>query len=83
MIKKRREQIMQLSTDGIISWAIAYPPTKWNPCFMSNDMFSCLLEDIEPADKKPWPPAVCDTLSKLAEEKLCECLNLQKLVFGM
>ncbi|EJP62047.1 uncharacterized protein BBA_08971 [Beauveria bassiana ARSEF 2860] len=43
-------------------------------------MFSCLLEDIEPADRKLWPPAVCDTLSKLAEEELRECRNLQKLV---
>ncbi|KAK8143128.1 hypothetical protein G3M48_007695 [Beauveria asiatica] len=40
----------------------------------------CLLEDIEPADRKLWPPAVCDTLSKLAEEELRECRNLQKLV---
>lgn len=80
VIKKRCERIMQLSTDGIISWAIAYSPTNWNPCFMSNDMFSCLLEDIEPADRKLWPPAVCDTLSKLAEEELRECRNLQKLV---
>ncbi|KAJ4146938.1 hypothetical protein LMH87_001492 [Akanthomyces muscarius] len=46
-------------------------------------MFSCLLEDIEPADRKLWPPAVCDTLSKLAEEELCECLNLTKLVFEL
>ncbi|KAM3551386.1 hypothetical protein ARSEF4850_007901, partial [Beauveria asiatica] len=50
---------------------------------MSNDMFNCLVEDIEPADRKPWPPAVRDTLSKLTEKELHGCIDLEKLVLDL
>ncbi|KND89335.1 hypothetical protein TOPH_06086 [Tolypocladium ophioglossoides CBS 100239] len=39
VIQKRCRKIQQLSPDGVVSWAIAYPPTSWGPCFMPNDIF--------------------------------------------
>jgi hypothetical protein len=37
---------------------------------MSNEMFDCLIEDIEPKDKKQWPEAVCETLSRLSNREV-------------
>lgn len=82
VIQTRCSRIQQLSADGIISWAIAYPPTTWGPCFMSNDIFDCLVEDIEPRDKKGWPEAVCETLTRLKNGEVQGCHGLEQLVHG-
>lgn len=82
VIHKRCSRIQQLSPDGIVSWAIAYPPTTWGPCFMPNDTFDCLIEDIEPRDRKKWPEAVTETLSRLKRGEIRGCDGLEKLVDG-
>lgn len=82
VIQKRCSRIQQLSPDGIVSWAIAYPPTTWGPCFMPNEIFDCLIEDIEPRDRKKWPDAVCQTLSRLKDGEIQGCYGLEQLVHG-
>jgi len=82
VIQKRCHKIQQLSPDGIVSWAIAYPPSTWGPCFMSNDMFDCLVEDIDPRDRKEWPEVVPGTLSKLTNGELKGCRGLEELLHG-
>jgi hypothetical protein len=82
VVQKRCSRIQQLSPDGIISWAIAYPPTTWGPCFMSNEIFDCLIEDVEPRDRKKWPDAVCQTLFRLRDGEIQGCYGLQQLVHG-
>ena len=82
MVQKRCSRIQQLSPDGIVSWAIAYPPTTWGPCFMPNEIFDCLVEDIELRDRKNWPDAVCQTLSRLKDGELQGCYGLEQLVHG-
>ncbi|KAJ5418099.1 uncharacterized protein N7487_001649 [Penicillium crustosum] len=83
VVQKRCSRIQQLSPDGIVSWAIAYPPTTWGPCFMSNDTFDCLIEDIEPRDRKKWPDAVCQTLSRLKDGEVQGCYSLEQLVHNL
>lgn len=82
VIQRRCFRIQQLSPDGIVSWAIAYPPTTWGPCFMPNDIFDCLVEDIEPRDRKKWPETVSETLSRLKKGEVRGCDDLEKLVHG-
>jgi hypothetical protein len=82
VIQKRCSRIQQLSPDGIVSWAIACYPTTWGPCFMPNDIFECLVEDIEPRDRKKWPEIVCETLSRLENGEVSGCHGLEKLVQG-
>lgn len=83
IIQKRCSRIQQLSPEGIVSWAIAYPPTTWGPCFMSNEMFDCLIEDIEPRDRKKWPGIVYETLSRLKDREIQGCQGLEQLVHGI
>lgn len=47
---------------------------------MSNDTFDCLIEDIEPRDRKKWPDAVCQTLSRLKDGEVQGCYSLEQLV---
>jgi hypothetical protein len=46
--RKRSELIRGLSPDRVISWAMAFAPTLWGRGLMSLDVFTCLLDDIEP-----------------------------------
>ncbi|KAI3281899.1 hypothetical protein DTO002I6_9598 [Penicillium roqueforti] len=80
VVQKRCSRIQQLSPDRIVSWAIAYPPTTWGPYFMPNEIFDCLVEDIEPRDRKNWPDAVCQTLSRLKDGELQGCYGLEQLI---
>jgi hypothetical protein len=82
VVQKRCSRIQQLSPNGIVSWAIAYPPTTWGPCFMPNEIFDCLIEDIEPRDRKKWPDAVCRTLSRLKDGEIQGSSGLEQLVHG-
>ncbi|KAF2849442.1 hypothetical protein T440DRAFT_360076, partial [Plenodomus tracheiphilus IPT5] len=52
--RERCKLIQGLSVDGVISWAVAYPPTLWAGGSMAFDVFSCLLDDIEPELVQAW-----------------------------
>jgi hypothetical protein len=67
--RKRSELIRRLSPDGLISWAMAFPPTVWAGGSMASDVFTCLLEDIEPELVQTWPPVIRDTLNILMEDE--------------
>src|SRR5205823_4666448 len=67
--QKRCDMIRKLSSDGIISWAVAYPPTQWAGGIMASDVFDCLTDDIEPNVVQTWPPVIRDTLHKLKEDE--------------
>lgn len=47
---------------------------------MPNEIFDCLVEDIEPRDRKNWPDAVCQTLSRLKDRELQGYYGLEQLV---
>ena len=67
--RRRCDIIRGLSSDGIISWAIAYAPTLWAGGSMSSDVFDCLVDDIEPELVQPWPTVIKETLHKLKEDE--------------
>jgi hypothetical protein len=67
--RERCEFIRGLSADGVISWAIAYPPTLWAAGSMASDVFTCLLDDIEPELVQTWPPTVRETLHLLKADE--------------
>lgn len=67
--RKRSELIRGLSPDGVISWAMAFAPTLWGGGSMSSDVFTCLLDDIEPELVQTWPPVIRDTLHMLMEDE--------------
>jgi len=67
--RKRSELIRGLSPDGVISWAISFAPTLWGGGAMSADVFTCLLNDIEPELVQTWPPAIRDSLHLLMEDE--------------
>lgn len=83
VIQKRCERIQQLSVDGVISWAMSHPPSTWGPCFMPNDIFDCLIDDIEPRDRKNWPEVIRNTLLRLKGGEAHGCLGLDQLLHGM
>jgi hypothetical protein len=70
-VKKKRatqnrcEKIRRLSPDGILSWAISYEPSIWVGGSMANNMFDCLLEDIDPKSNQLWPASVREELQGL------------------
>ncbi|KAL6229868.1 hypothetical protein BDW75DRAFT_234864 [Aspergillus navahoensis] len=64
----RCEQIRQLSPSGVVSWAISYAPSLWAAGEMPTDIFNCLLDDIEPDSRPPWPSIVGQTLHTLQED---------------
>ncbi|OAF58417.1 hypothetical protein VC83_06543 [Pseudogymnoascus destructans] len=66
---KRCELIRGLSPDGVISWAMAFAPTLWAGGSISADIFTCLLDDIEPELVQTWPQVIRDTLHKLMEDE--------------
>jgi hypothetical protein len=68
--RKRCELIQSLSFDGVISWAMAFPPTVWAAGSMSSDVFTCLLTNIEPEMVQTWPPVIRDTLHMLTEDEV-------------
>ena len=61
--------IQRLSADGIVSWALSYPPSTWSAGYMADRIFQCLLDDIEPNDTPAWPETVCETLRKLKDHQ--------------
>lgn len=75
--RQRCEQIRQLSPSGIISWAMAYAPSLWAAGSMSTDIFTCLLDDIEPDHRPRWPSIVGDTLQILLEDEAVLSTSLE------
>ncbi|KFY65654.1 hypothetical protein V496_02423 [Pseudogymnoascus sp. VKM F-4515 (FW-2607)] len=67
--RKRSELIRGLSPDGVISWAMAFAPTLWGGGSMSADVFTCLLDDIEPELVQSWPLVIRDTLHMIMEDE--------------
>jgi hypothetical protein len=67
--RKRCELIRGLSPDGVISWAVAFAPTLWAGGSMASDVFTCLLDDIEPELVQTWPPTIRETLHLLREDE--------------
>lgn len=67
--RKRCELIRGLSPDGVISWAVTFAPTLWAGGSMASDVFTCLLDDIEPELVQTWPPIVRETLHLLREDE--------------
>ena len=51
---------------------------------MASDVFTCLLEDIEPELVQAWPPVIRDTLNLLMEdeETLKRSLKYKELLKG-
>ncbi|KJZ68049.1 hypothetical protein HIM_12560 [Hirsutella minnesotensis 3608] len=69
MTRQRCEKIRQLSHDGIVSWAITFPPSLWAGGSMATDIFTCLLDDIEPDQPPSWPSVIRETLYMLREDE--------------
>ncbi|KAJ6019953.1 hypothetical protein N7522_000028 [Penicillium canescens] len=69
LTRQRCEQIRQLSPSGVISWAMAYAPSLWAAGSMSMEIFTCLLDDIEPNQRPPWPSIVGETLHMLLDDE--------------
>lgn len=82
--RKRCELIRGLSPDGVISWAIAFAPSLWAGGTMSSDVFTCLLDDIDPELVQTWPQTIRDTLHALRkdEESLQKSLEYDNLLEG-
>lgn len=81
--QKRCEKLRKLSPDGLVAWAVSYTPTSWAAGAMGNDVFDCLIDDIEPNDILTWPTAVLETLEKLrAHEDLESSPDYEKFVNG-
>lgn len=51
--QQRCEQIRRLSPSGVISWAIAFTPSLCAGGSMATDIFTCLLDEIEPDQHPP------------------------------
>lgn len=75
--RKRCESIRRLSPDGVISWAMAFPPTVWAGGSMASDVFTCLLDDMEPELVQAWPKVIRDTLDLLMEDEESLKLSLE------
>ncbi|RYC80733.1 hypothetical protein BFJ63_vAg16380 [Fusarium oxysporum f. sp. narcissi] len=80
--EKRCIKLRQLSVNGIISWAIAYPSGTWAGGRMGSDIFDCLLQDIEPNDGLHWPPEVNETLAELQDGSYIHNEAFNKLAEG-
>ena len=70
--QKKCQKIRELSTDGILSWAISYEPSLWTGGVLTNNMFDCLLEDIDPKSTLPWPTSIREELQGLLSHDALE-----------
>jgi len=75
--RKRCELIRGLSPDGVVSWAFSYAPTLWAGGSMASDVFTCLLNNIEPELVQTWLPVIWETLHLLMEDE--ESLQIDNL----
>lgn len=69
--RRRCEKIRRLSPDGIVVWAASYEPTLWTGGQMAQDIFECLLYEMESVQAVNMPPEIQEILQKLqADEAL-------------
>jgi hypothetical protein len=63
---------------------MAYAPSLWAAGSMSMEIFTCLLDDIEPDQRPPWPSIVGETLHMLLddEESLSASLEYREFLKG-
>jgi hypothetical protein len=82
--RKRCKQIRGLSPGGVISWAMAFPPSRWAGGAMASDLFTCILNDIEPELTQPWPQTIREMLHALRNDEgfLQESLDYDNLLKG-
>lgn len=80
--EKRCERLRQLSPDGIISWAIGHPCASWAAGVMGNEVFNCLLQNIEPNYIVHWPTQLDEILAELRKTDIEHNEAFDKLVEG-
>jgi hypothetical protein len=80
--KRRCERIRKLSADGILAWALSYTATEWGAGAMRNDVFDCLLEEIDPRNVEKWPASVCELLQKIREANFRDSSDFDLFVNG-
>ena len=68
----RCERLRNLSSNGILSWALSFPPSTWSAGIMANDIFNCLIDDIEPHNNITWPPAIRTKLQEFWKHKVLQ-----------
>lgn len=69
LTRERCSSIRNVSSDGIISWAVAFMSTIWTAYMMSNDTFDYVLGQIESDKYEAWPPNVYRILNGLGIEE--------------
>ncbi|KIM93170.1 hypothetical protein OIDMADRAFT_149783 [Oidiodendron maius Zn] len=74
--RRRCEKIRKLSPDGIVIWATAYEPTLWSGGQMTQDMFECLLCNMESVPAQSMPPEIPEILQKLQADEELQKSNL-------
>ena len=81
--RRRCEKIRKLSPDGIVIWATAYEPTLWAGGQMTQDMFECLLYNMESVPAQSMPPEIPEILQKLqADEELQKSTEYGEFING-
>jgi hypothetical protein len=68
--RRRCEKIRKLSPDGIVVWAASYEPTLWAGGQMTQDIFECLLYEMEFVQAQSMPPEIQDILQKLQADEV-------------
>ncbi|RMJ13688.1 hypothetical protein CDV36_006605 [Fusarium kuroshium] len=56
------------------------PPSSWGGGNITDDIFDCLVEDIQPNDTKAWPATVRELLVKIRDAEIQDCPGLDQLV---
>jgi hypothetical protein len=83
LTRERCQRICTLSPDGLLSWAVSFVPTTWTANLMSKDLFSYVLDHIEPDDAQVWPLEIHNILDDLGtEEPLQGSYNYQEFLKG-
>jgi hypothetical protein len=68
--RERCKTIQTLSSDGVLSWSVAYPPSQWAAGDIAGDIFECLIDNIEPDEAVTWPLVILDTLELLGKHDI-------------
>lgn len=83
LIRERCKTIRGLNLDTVITWAAAFPPTRWTACAMSQGSFDYLISKVPSEDIHIWPAGIYHILHALgAEEPLCGCDDYQTFIRG-
>ncbi|CZS86051.1 unnamed protein product [Fusarium graminearum] len=66
--EKRCQRLRKLSSNAIITWALAFSPNSWLVHNMRNDIFSCLITFAESRPPMMWPSKVHEVLEALQKD---------------